>query len=148
VAAQRYLAYFAGRAAPEQRRHADHWPGSMATRSASWPTTRCSSAAPSTPTAPTRRPASCSSDGPRGRRPARVRRELDAIGDPAERERFFQAKLAGLYERGKALSAATAFEIDDVIDPADSRHWITGVLLSGEPRPRRAPKKRPYVDTW
>jgi acetyl-CoA carboxylase carboxyltransferase component len=76
------------------------------------------------------------------------RRELDAIGDPAERERFFQGKLAALYERGKALSAATAFEVDDVIDPAESRRWITGVLLSGAVRPPRAAKKRPYVDAW
>ena len=79
------------------------------------------------------------------------RRELAAIEDPAERERFFQAKLASLYDRGGALSAATAFEIDEVIDPADSRRWITTVLLGGSGssgRPDRSTKKRPYVDTW
>ena len=34
------------------------------------------------------------------------RRELDAIADPEERERSFQARVAEMYERGKALNAA------------------------------------------
>jgi len=29
------------------------------------------------------------------------------------------------YQNGKALRAATTFELDDVIDPADSRAWIS-----------------------
>ena len=33
-----------------------------------------------------------------------------------------------MYEHGKALSVATHFEIDDVIDPADTRRWITTLL--------------------
>ena len=79
------------------------------------------------------------------------RRELAAIDDPAERERFFQARLDALYDRGAALSAATAFEIDEVIDPADSRRWITTVLLGGDGPAAGAghpAKKRPYIDTW
>jgi len=75
------------------------------------------------------------------------RRELEAIADPAERERFYAAKLAALYERGRATSAATAFEIDDVIDPADSRRWITATLTATPP-PARPGKKRPFIDTW
>ena len=40
------------------------------------------------------------------------------------------------------------FEIDDVIDPADTRRWITAVLdAAGDPLPR-AGKKRPNIDTW
>ena len=54
------------------------------------------------------------------------RRELDAIDDPDERERSFQERVAEMYERGKALNAASHFEIDDVIDPADTRRWIIG----------------------
>ncbi len=38
------------------------------------------------------------------------------------------------------------FEIDDVIDPADSRTWIK-TLLVDEPRARDG-KKRPNIDTW
>ena len=32
------------------------------------------------------------------------------------------------YEKGKALSTAAAFEIDDVIDPAQTRHVLTQTL--------------------
>ncbi len=56
------------------------------------------------------------------------RRELDAIADPAERERRFAERVAQLYERGKALNAASLFEIDDVLDPADTRSVIAAAL--------------------
>ena len=56
------------------------------------------------------------------------RKELDAIADPAERERRFADRVAQLYERGKALNAASLFEIDDVLDPADTRSVIATVL--------------------
>ena len=52
-----------------------------------------------------------------------------------------------MYEHGKALNAASHFEIDDVIDPADSRRWITTLLLAGD-RPARRGKKRPGIDPW
>ncbi|MGZ4167309.1 MAG: carboxyl transferase domain-containing protein, partial [Solirubrobacteraceae bacterium] len=47
-----------------------------------------------------------------------MRRELEAIEDPAERERAFEAMVATAYERGRGISMASYFEIDDVIDPA------------------------------
>lgn len=53
-----------------------------------------------------------------------------------------------MYERGKALNVATYFEIDDVIDPADSRRWIITVLRAAPAPPTRAGKKRPCIDTW
>ena len=53
-----------------------------------------------------------------------MRRELEAIEDPDERERAFDATVAAAYERGRGVSMAAYFEIDDVIDPADSRRWI------------------------
>ena len=76
------------------------------------------------------------------------RRELDAIDDPELREQSFQQRVAQMYERGKALNTASHFEIDDVIDPADTRRWIT-VILDSSPTPApRAGKKRPNIDTW
>ena len=48
------------------------------------------------------------------------RRELDAIDDPDERERAFQEMVDRMYEHGKAVNMASYFEIDDVIDPADT----------------------------
>ncbi len=76
------------------------------------------------------------------------RKELAAIEDPAARTKLFEEMVARMYEHGKAVSYATYFEIDDVIDPADSRRWIMGALRSvPPPRPRRR-KKRPCIDTW
>src|SRR5829696_5259572 len=87
------------------------------------------------------------------------RRELDAIADEDERQAAFDTMVEAAYQHGKALSSATHFEIDDVIDPADSRRWITTLLTSGgpavgagppaEPAWRTRPaRKRPFVDTW
>ena len=75
------------------------------------------------------------------------RHELESIDDPNEREVAFQGMVDRMYEHGKALSVATHFEIDDVIDPADSRRWLSSVLRSWV-RPRRDEPKRPHVDTW
>ena len=75
------------------------------------------------------------------------RNELEAITDPAERERTFQSMVDRMYEVGKAVNVASHFEIDDVIDPADTRRWIKA-LLAAAPRPQRRGKKRPNVDTW
>jgi acetyl/propionyl-CoA carboxylase alpha subunit/acetyl-CoA carboxylase carboxyltransferase component len=56
------------------------------------------------------------------------RRELDAIPDPSARQTRYKELVADQYTRGKALSTAMAFEIDDVIDPAETRGVITDVL--------------------
>jgi acetyl-CoA carboxylase carboxyltransferase component len=74
------------------------------------------------------------------------RRELDAIDDPEERDRQYQAMVQRMYEYGKALNVASHFEIDDVIDPADTRRWIR--LIAATPPKQRGEKKRPSVDTW
>jgi len=75
------------------------------------------------------------------------RKELEVITDPVEREETFQKMVNRMYENGKALSVATHFEIDDVIDPADSRTWISAILESVLISPRSG-KKRPNIDTW
>jgi acetyl-CoA carboxylase carboxyltransferase component len=76
------------------------------------------------------------------------RRELDAISDPDEREREYQAMVERMYQHGKGVNMASHFEIDDVIDPADSRRWITTMLASAPPPSPREGKKRPNIDTW
>jgi acetyl-CoA carboxylase carboxyltransferase component len=75
------------------------------------------------------------------------RKELAAIDDPAERRRRFDEMVAHMYEVGKAVNVASHFEIDDVIDPADSRRWILSALDAAPPRPRRR-KRRPCIDPW
>ncbi len=76
------------------------------------------------------------------------RNELAAIDDPDEREHTFQTMVDRMYEVGKAVNVASHYEIDDVIDPADSRRWITAVLSSAPTAVPRQGKKRPNIDTW
>ena len=76
------------------------------------------------------------------------RKELEAIADPAARRAKFDEMVAAAYARGKALSTATYFEVDEVIDPADSRRWVSTGLLDAPRRPRHAHKRRPSIDTW
>ena len=76
------------------------------------------------------------------------RNELAAIEDDDERERVFEEMVARSYEHGKAVNVASYFEIDDVIDPADSRRWIATTFAAAPPSPARSGKKRPCIDTW
>jgi acetyl-CoA carboxylase carboxyltransferase component/biotin carboxyl carrier protein len=76
------------------------------------------------------------------------RKELQAIEDPAERAAAYEKMVADMYKRGKAVNMASHFELDDVIDPAETRHWIVRGLKSVPPKPQREGKKRPNVDTW
>jgi acetyl-CoA carboxylase carboxyltransferase component len=76
------------------------------------------------------------------------RKELEAVDDEAERQALFEEMVARMYEHGKAVNTSTYFEIDDVVDPADSRRWIVAALDSAPPPPPRAGKKRPMIDTW
>src|SRR6195256_5207697 len=76
------------------------------------------------------------------------RKEMEAIEDPVERENYYKAKVAELYANGKAFSIASVLEIDEVIDPADTRHWIMSGLRS-VPKPEvRHQRKRPCIDAW
>jgi acetyl/propionyl-CoA carboxylase alpha subunit/acetyl-CoA carboxylase carboxyltransferase component len=77
-----------------------------------------------------------------------MRRELEAIADSDERDRAFQRLVASAYERGKALNMATNLEIDDVIDPAETRRRILNTLDACPPAPARQGKKRPCIDSW
>ena len=78
-----------------------------------------------------------------------MRRELEAIPAGPERERAFEAAVAAAYERGEGVNMAAYGEIDDVIDPAETRRWIA-MLFEGEPAApgHGAGKRRPYVDGW
>ncbi len=76
------------------------------------------------------------------------RNELAAIEDPEERMARYEDLVERAYERGKALNQGVAFGLDDVIDPMDSRLWISAALRSVPTPPRREGKKRPNIDTW
>jgi acetyl/propionyl-CoA carboxylase alpha subunit/acetyl-CoA carboxylase carboxyltransferase component len=76
------------------------------------------------------------------------RKEMEAIADPGEREAYYKKKVADLYASGKATSIASVFEIDNVIDPAETRRWVMAGLRSVPKPPDRMGRKRPNIDTW
>ena len=76
------------------------------------------------------------------------KRELDAAASATEREQLEARLIASAYERGGALNMASHVEIDDVIDPAETRRRLLSVLRMCPPPARRQTKKRPMIDTW
>ena len=76
------------------------------------------------------------------------RKEMEAIDDPVERDTFFKTMVAKFYENGKAINIASVLEIDQVIDPIETRHWIMSGLRSAPKPPHSAGRKRPCVDAW
>ena len=76
------------------------------------------------------------------------RKELEAITDDAERATLEAKLIASAYERGNALNMASHVEIDDVIDPAETRARILSIIGKGTSWRQRTGKKRPMVDTW
>jgi acetyl-CoA carboxylase carboxyltransferase component len=74
-----------------------------------------------------------------------LRRELAAVEDDDERQQMYESAVAAAYETGKALSAATYFEIDDVIDPAETRQRAIATLFASR---APAPTDRRLVDPW
>ncbi|WP_028225733.1 acetyl-CoA carboxylase family protein [Paraburkholderia ferrariae] len=79
-------------------------------------------------------------------------KELAAVEDPIARQQLFERMVAEAYRNGKAINMASFLEIDAVIDPAETRHWLMRGLNAV---PAAMPglsagngKKRPFVDTW
>jgi acetyl-CoA carboxylase carboxyltransferase component len=71
-------------------------------------------------------------------------KELEAIEDEAERERRVRELTAAAEENAKAVNAAQLFELDDVVDPAETRGLIAATLAAaGTPEPSGR-----TVDTW
>jgi len=76
------------------------------------------------------------------------RKELQALEDLGERKALYDRMVAQSYQRGKAVNMASHFELDEVIDPAETRQWIIAGLKSLPPKPVRTHKRRPNIDTW
>jgi acetyl-CoA carboxylase carboxyltransferase component len=73
------------------------------------------------------------------------RKELEAAA-PEERDTLFEQLVAEAVAKGQALNMASHLEIDDVIDPAETRDWLQRGLSSVAGRllaPRRG-----FVDAW
>jgi acetyl-CoA carboxylase carboxyltransferase component len=75
-----------------------------------------------------------------------LRRELAEIADEAERNARVRELTEAAEENAKALNAATLFELDDVIDPAETRNVIAATLAAAAPAMGAA--RRAFVDAW
>jgi len=72
------------------------------------------------------------------------RKELAQAPEGAERDALYARLVAQQYESGKAINMASTLEIDAVIDPAETRSWLSRGLASA----RIAPSTGRYVDPW
>ncbi len=77
-----------------------------------------------------------------------LRKELEAIADEGEREQRVRELTAAAEENAKALNAAALFEIDDVIDPAETRALIASTLAAAQAHRGERSERRRYVDAW
>jgi acetyl-CoA carboxylase carboxyltransferase component len=76
-----------------------------------------------------------------------LRKELAEVADEAEREQRVRDLTAAAEANAGALNAATLFELDDVVDPAETRALIARTLAAAGDSHRDAPPHR-FVDTW
>ena len=76
-----------------------------------------------------------------------LRKELEAIADEAEREQRVRDLTVAAEDNAKAINAAQLFELDDVIDPAETRDLIAATLnaAANAPAPHRGHR---FVDAW
>jgi acetyl-CoA carboxylase carboxyltransferase component len=75
------------------------------------------------------------------------RKELEAIAGEEERAARVRELTRLAEDNAKALNAATLFELDDVIDPAETRGLIAATFAAAA-RPDRPAHGRRFVDTW
>ena len=77
-----------------------------------------------------------------------LRKELDAIADEGEREQRVRDLTAQAQDNARALNVAALFEIDDVIDPAETRGLVAATLRAATAHAPPPSGRRRFVDTW
>ena len=75
------------------------------------------------------------------------RKELEAESNEEKKEKLFKKLVDELYEKGKAINAASLLEFDTVLDPIESRDWISMVVESPADNSIKTSKNR-YIDSW
>ena len=73
------------------------------------------------------------------------KKELEAVPEGPERQALYDQLVAQQYDRGSAIHMATTLEIDAVIDPAQTRQWLTRGLRAAR---TAQPASQAMVDTW
>lgn len=72
------------------------------------------------------------------------RKELEALPEGPQRDALYQRHVDEHYAKGKAINMAATLEIDAVIDPAQTRQWLSRGLASA-----RIGTRRPAgIDPW
>lgn len=81
--------------------------------------------------------------------------QVAAAAPGRERAELIESLVAEMARHGRALNNARFFEVDDVIDPADTRAVVSRTLYpaassagTGGGAPHNAGKRRPCVSTW
>lgn len=76
------------------------------------------------------------------------RKELEAISDPQARQARFEEMVSASYQQGKAINMASYLEIDEVIDPKETRRWISQGLRATPALSVNDKRRRSFIDTW
>ncbi len=77
------------------------------------------------------------------------RRELEELPDADAREARVHELIDAVRAQSGALTMASVFEIDDVIDPADTRARLLDALRAAPPSPPPpGGRRRTMVDSW
>ncbi len=76
-----------------------------------------------------------------------LKKELEAIADEAERESRVRELTEIAHANANALNVASLFEIDDVIDPAETRRVVNSTFArAGSGQQKQG--ARGFIDTW
>ncbi|MBI4596316.1 MAG: biotin carboxylase [Candidatus Tectomicrobia bacterium] len=85
--------------------------------------------------------------GPEGAVNIMFKDELNAVPDAESRQRLRFELIKDLNSRYSGIEVAGKFEIDDIIDPVDTRHYLAQTLASLPKPPARTTRKR-MIDPW
>jgi acetyl-CoA carboxylase carboxyltransferase component len=77
-----------------------------------------------------------------------LRKELAEIEGEREREQRVRDLTAQAERNARALNAAALFELDDVIDPAETRSLIAATLTAAAAHRERTADGHRFVDAW
>ena len=73
------------------------------------------------------------------------KKELESTKTKKERDKLYNKLVKEAYNRGKAINAASTMEIDEVIDPKETRNWISNGLNSHS---NGKENNSNFIDSW
>ena len=73
------------------------------------------------------------------------KKELESTKTKKERDKLYNKLVKEAYNRGKAINAASTMEIDEVIDPKETRNWISNGLNNHS---NGKENNSNFIDSW